>query len=77
MENWIENCSGVRCQRGRCIELYNTCNGILDCEDGSDETKEMCTKKNNICNRDPFYRGCGKLFFSIIINYNKRWVIVY
>lgn len=30
-----------RCQNGECIAIYNACDGIVQCEDGSDETPSV------------------------------------
>jgi len=30
------------CGSGQCIDVSNTCNGIRDCSDGSDETLLLC-----------------------------------
>lgn len=54
------NCEGVRCQRGHCVGLQDVCNGVTNCEDSSDESKESCRKKHDVCTQNPFYRGCGK-----------------
>ncbi|XP_032513112.2 serine protease nudel [Danaus plexippus] len=52
------NCEGVRCQRGHCVGLQDVCNGVTNCEDSSDESKESCRKKHDVCTQNPFYRGC-------------------
>ncbi|XP_029343828.1 modular serine protease isoform X3 [Acyrthosiphon pisum] len=41
----IFSCPGVTeygCGSGECIDVSNTCNGIRDCSDGSDETSLLC-----------------------------------
>jgi len=30
------------CGSGQCVDVSNTCNGIRDCSDGSDETLLLC-----------------------------------
>lgn len=30
------------CQSGQCIDITNTCDGVRDCDDGSDETLDLC-----------------------------------
>ncbi|XP_060801901.1 serine protease nudel [Amyelois transitella] len=51
-------CDGVRCGRGRCINLLQVCNGVHDCEDGNDESVGACEKKTEMCEKDPHQRGC-------------------
>lgn len=55
-----DDCEGTRCGRGRCVGLMQVCNGIRDCEDGNDESEQACEKKNTMCEKDPYHRGCGK-----------------
>ncbi|CAH2232285.1 jg25452 [Pararge aegeria aegeria] len=57
-ENLLDECQGTRCQRGMCIELRNVCDGVTDCEDAADESKDACRKKNDLCALDPLNRGC-------------------
>lgn len=59
-DNLLDECEGTRCQRGMCVELRNVCDGVTDCEDAADESKDACRKKHDICNLDPLHRGCGK-----------------
>ncbi|CAH2105761.1 unnamed protein product [Euphydryas editha] len=57
-KNEFDDCEGVRCKRGKCVKLRNVCDGVTQCEDGADESKEACKKKSDICIRDPHYHGC-------------------
>ncbi|XP_064071521.1 serine protease nudel isoform X2 [Vanessa tameamea] len=57
-QNEFHNCEGIRCKRGKCIKLRNICDGVTDCEDGVDESKDACKKKSVICDKDPHFRGC-------------------
>jgi len=34
--------SEYACQSGQCIDVATTCDGIQDCDDGSDETQALC-----------------------------------
>ncbi|XP_053603895.1 serine protease nudel isoform X2 [Plodia interpunctella] len=52
------SCDGVRCGRGRCINLMQVCNGVSDCEDSNDESAQACEKKMKICHNDPHRSGC-------------------
>lgn len=38
------NCDTHRCALGKCLTKNQLCNGISECRDGSDETKEVCEK---------------------------------
>ncbi|RVE44830.1 hypothetical protein evm_010543 [Chilo suppressalis] len=53
-----DKCEGVRCGRGKCVELRNVCNGIRECEDGNDESEQSCEKRNHICKKNPYSKGC-------------------
>ncbi|KAJ0178781.1 hypothetical protein K1T71_005556 [Dendrolimus kikuchii] len=55
---WMDNCEGTRCNRGRCLTLAETCNGVNDCEDGKDEFEAACEKKHLLCKQDSFQKGC-------------------
>ncbi|XP_050343182.1 serine protease nudel [Nymphalis io] len=57
-QNMYHECEGIRCKRGKCIKLRKICDGVTDCEDGVDESKEACKKKSFTCDKDPHYRGC-------------------
>ncbi|XP_014616401.1 PREDICTED: serine protease nudel [Polistes canadensis] len=35
-------CDGIRCKIGQCVPWHQTCNGIQDCRDGSDEELKNC-----------------------------------
>lgn len=37
-------CETHRCPTGKCLADVQLCNGIADCRDGSDESKEVCKK---------------------------------
>ncbi|XP_041970500.1 serine protease nudel [Aricia agestis] len=54
----FDNCLGIRCPRGRCIELNKVCDGVPNCEDQSDESKDACQLKKTSCADSPFQRGC-------------------
>ncbi|KAL4707926.1 hypothetical protein ACJJTC_013717 [Scirpophaga incertulas] len=53
-----DKCDGVRCGRGKCVNMRNVCNGVRDCEDGNDESENACVKKNLICTDDPHNKYC-------------------
>ena len=40
----VEECGQYqfRCRSGECVASYDTCNGIPQCEDGSDENPKLC-----------------------------------
>ena len=38
----LEYMLGFRCANGQCIRASFKCNGLRDCQDGSDETTETC-----------------------------------
>lgn len=59
-KEYADECSGVRCIRGKCVSMNQVCNGVRDCEDGKDEAEEACERKHTICDKDPYHRGCGK-----------------
>ena len=41
---WIAACSNFefRCRSGDCVAIYDRCNGISQCDDGSDEDPSEC-----------------------------------
>lgn len=57
-----DECEGVRCSRGRCVLLKQMCDGVKNCEDGNDESDDSCRIKRDVCEHDPYHRGCGKVF---------------
>lgn len=63
----IDDCEGTRCNRGRCLGLVETCDGVNNCEDGKDEFETACEKKHLLCKQDPFLKGCGE--FYILVKY--------
>lgn len=65
-KNITDDCEGIRCGRGRCIDLAHVCDGVRDCEDSNDESEIACEKKKDMC-KDPYHSGCGKLYFCKIL----------
>ncbi|CAH0605816.1 unnamed protein product [Chrysodeixis includens] len=53
-----DNCEGIRCSRGRCVPILHVCDGVKHCEDGKDESEDACYKKYNMCDNDPYHKGC-------------------
>ncbi|CAG9795280.1 unnamed protein product [Diatraea saccharalis] len=56
--NTSDKCEGIRCGRGKCVDIRSLCNGIRECEDGNDESQQACEKRQNICKRNPPGKGC-------------------
>lgn len=65
-QNTTDKCLGVRCGRGKCIDLRQVCNGVRNCEDGNDESEVACEMKHEFCAKDPHDKYCGK-HLSIIL----------
>lgn len=38
-------CDGHRCRLGQCLLKEQLCNGRFDCDDGSDESSELCSNE--------------------------------
>ncbi|KAJ8733246.1 hypothetical protein PYW08_001544 [Mythimna loreyi] len=57
-KDYDDDCTGVRCGRGRCVPLLRVCDGVRDCEDGNDEAEAACDKKHKICDSKPYHKGC-------------------
>ncbi|XP_069962981.1 uncharacterized protein [Bactrocera oleae] len=62
VEKIPENCNGwgqMKCWSGQCVSITNKCNGVQDCDDGSDEWSHFC--RANFCEEDQFqcrYGAC-------------------
>ena len=52
------------CDDGKCILEAELCNGVRDCDDGSDETSGYCTYNKT--------EGNSKLFFNLIKIHNHN-----
>lgn len=52
------------------MDLKHLCDGVRDCENGSDESETSCEKKSQICSKVTFNKGCGKYFLTIITKIN-------
>ncbi|XP_063824168.1 serine protease nudel [Ostrinia nubilalis] len=57
-QDLADKCHGIRCGRGKCIDLLHVCNGVRDCEDGGDESEESCKTKHLFCEKDPYDKNC-------------------
>lgn len=53
-------CDTHRCPIGKCLKKDQLCNGIADCRDKSDETKEICQKRDQKCAVDQFQCRSGQ-----------------
>nr|XP_036227317.1 uncharacterized protein LOC118682508 [Bactrocera oleae] len=55
-----KNCAGwgqMKCWSGQCVNITDKCNGVQDCEDGSDELPSLC--KTILCGKNQFQCGYG------------------
>ncbi|CAI6362231.1 unnamed protein product [Macrosiphum euphorbiae] len=59
------NLEEYRCSSGQCIDITSICDGTSDCNDGSDETSELC--KSRVCPTSTF-----KCKYGACINNGKK-----
>lgn len=64
-------CNGIRCALGQCLSKQQECDGVRDCEDGSDESEEVCYRKESECYQN---NRCGELSKSYTsVLYTDYW----
>ncbi|XP_018787873.1 PREDICTED: uncharacterized protein LOC108968343 isoform X1 [Bactrocera latifrons] len=55
-----KNCIGwgqMKCWSGQCVSITDKCNGVQDCDDGSDELTSLC--QTVLCRQNQFQCGYG------------------